>query len=349
MAVNSVSACTTSAHASKAAPAKTHWSLFKHWYFYIAAFFTVWIVLMFGFGLFPDVIEQWPIAIVMILGSLVAGTTSMGGGAISFPYLVSWVGVSPGSARDFGLMIQALGMTSAMIYVLCRRVPLQRHMLVWTVVGGAGGILLGTVAIAPYIAANFVKLIFACMWMSFAILTIAKSHEFCRAVGVRDIDHRAAMWTGLLVGALGGIITSFIGVGVEMALYTTLILLYRCDLKIAVPTSVSAMAMAAILGVGTRLAQGGISHDLVLKFLAAGPFVIFGAPIGTYIVGVIPRQKTLYFISLLCIGQFVWTLIHSQRTYWEWLFVIVAIGSASAVFYSMYRQGKRHPQKILKI
>src|SRR4029077_9657388 len=201
--------------------AKTHWSIFKHWYFYVAAFLTVWIVLMFDFGLFPAVIGQWPIAIVMILGSLVAGSTSMGGGTISFPYLVSWVGVSPGGARDFGLMIQALGMTSAMIYMLCRRVPLQRHLLVWTVAGGAAGIFLGTVAIAPYVAANFVKLIFACMWMSFAILTMAKSHEFCRAVGVRAIDYRVAMRTGLLVGTMGGIIASFIGVGVEMALYTT--------------------------------------------------------------------------------------------------------------------------------
>ncbi len=304
---------------------------------------------MFGFGLFPTVVAQWPIAIVMILGSLVAGSTSMGGGAIAFPYLVSWVGISPSSARDFGLMIQALGMTSAMIYVLCRRVPLQRYMLIWTVTGGAAGILLGTVAIAPYIAANFVKLIFACAWMSFAILTIAKSHEFCRAIGVRAIDHGVAMRTGLLVGIVGGIIASFIGVGVELSLYTTLILLYRCDLKIAVPTAVSAMAMTAIMGVAVRLAQGGVSHDLILKFLAAGPIVIFGAPIGTYIVSVIPRQRTLYFISLLCIGQFVWTLTHMQGTSGEWFFVIVAIASATAILYSMYRQGKRHPQKISDI
>ena len=332
--------------ANEMAPARIHWSLFKYWYLYIAAFFTVWVVPVAGWGLFPDVIRQWPIAIVMVLGSLVAGSTAMGGGAICFAYLVSWTGASPGSARDFGLMIQALGMTSAMIYVFCRRIFLQRRLLVWTGGGGIAGVLLGTVALAPYLAANFVKLIFACMWMSFAILTIAKSREFCRAVGVRAIDPRDAMRTGLLVGMTGGMIASVTGVGVEMALYTTLILFYRCDLKIAVPMAVSAMAITAMAGVAARLAQGGISHDLILKFLATGPIVVFGAPIGTYIVSKIPRQSTLYFISVLSIGQFAWTVTHMQGTSGEWLFVMVALGSATALFYWMYRQGKRNPQII---
>lgn len=283
---------------------------------------------------------------VMILGSLVAGSTPMGGGAISFPYLVSWLGLPPNSARDFGLMIQALGMTSAMIYVLCRRIPLQRHMLLWTAAGSTVGIFLGSAVVAPHIPANIVKLSFACMWMSFAILTLAKNHEFCRAIGVRTIDSKVAMRAGLLVGLVGGLIASVIGVGVEMVLYITLILLYRCDLKIAVPTAVSAMAITSIMGVAARLWLGDISRDLVLKFLAAGPFVIFGAPIGTYIVSVIPRLRTLYFISLLCVGQFVWTLHRSKRTYGEWAFIIIAIALASAVFYSMYRRGKRETEII---
>ncbi|HEX4604631.1 MAG TPA: sulfite exporter TauE/SafE family protein [Candidatus Angelobacter sp.] len=315
--------------------------LMKFWYLYVSAFLAAWIVLMLIYGLFPEVLHQWPIALVMIMGSLVAGSTPMGGGAVSFPFLVLWLGVSPESARNFGLVIQALGMTSAMIFILCRRVPVQSRALVWTIVAAAGGMFLGTFAVAPHVAGNFVKLIFACMWMSFAILTIWKNREFCSITGSRSMTNRAAMQMGILVGLTGGIIASIIGVGVEMILYIALVLLYRCDLKVAVPTAVSAMAVTSVVGVAARLCAGEISRDVVMKFLAAGPLVIFGAPIGTYIVSVIPRIRTLYVISILCIAQFVWTLSRLQRTPEEWAFVVAAITLASAVFYWMYRRGKR--------
>jgi uncharacterized protein len=310
------------------------------WYAYVGAFLAVWAVLVFGFALFPAVRRQWSIALVMILGSLVAGSTPMGGGAVSFPVLVLGLGVAPDSARNFGLLIQALGMTSAMIFIFCRRVPVQGRLLSWTVAGAAGGMFLGTIAIAPHVAANFVKLTFACMWMSFAVLTIVNSREFCSMAGVRCITGQAAMFVGLLVGIAGGIIASVIGTGVEMMLYTALVLLYRCDLKIAVPTAVSAMAVTSVIGVVARLYVGNFSSDVMMKFLAAGPFVIFGAPIGSYIVTVIPRLRTLYVISVLCTAQFAWTLYRLERTPAEWTFIVVALVSAGAVFYWMYRRGK---------
>jgi uncharacterized membrane protein YfcA len=324
-----------------ATPAKARRPLMKFWYAYVGAFLIIWAVLMFGFGLLPEVVKQWPMALVMILGSLVAGSTPMGGGAVSFPFLVLWLGIPPDIARNFGLVIQALGMTSAMIFILCRRVPIQGRMLIWTVTGAAAGMLIGTIGIAPHVASNFVKLTFACMWMSFAILTIAKNREFCSITGVRPIEKPVAMRLGLLVGITGGIIASIIGLGVEMALYTVLVLLYRCDLKIAIPTAVSAMAVTSVMGLAVHLWLGDIPRDVVMKFLAAGPLVIFGAPIGTYIVSVIPRIRTLYVVSALCIVQFVWTLNRLQRTTTEWIFVGVAMTLASTAFYLMYRRGRR--------
>src|SRR5215467_8053235 len=185
------------------APIRVRSPLMKFWYAYVGAFLAVWVVLMFGFGLFPEVVKQWPMALVMILGSLVAGSTPMGGGAVSFPFLVLWLGIPPDIARNFGLVIQALGMTSAMIFILCRRVPIQGRMLIWTIAGAAAGMLVGTFGIAPHVASNFVKLTFACMWMSFAILTIAKNREFCAITGSLPIPDSVAMRLGLLVGFTG--------------------------------------------------------------------------------------------------------------------------------------------------
>jgi len=118
-------------------------------------------------------------------------------------------------------------------------------------------------------------------------------------------------------------------------------LLYRCDLKIAVPTAVSAMAATSVIGLATHLWVGDISRDVLTKFLAAGPLVIFGAPIGTYIVSVVPRIQILYFVSILCVVQFVWTLSILQRTGAEWMFVLLAIVLPSTIFYLMYRRGRQ--------
>jgi len=309
------------------------------WYAYIGAFLTAWTVLVFGSDRIGEVLQQWPTALVMLLGSFVAGSTPMGGGAVSFPFLVLGLHVPAENARDFGLIIQAAGMTSAAVYVLSRRIVTERRVLIWTIAGAFGGMLLGTLLVAPHVSTNFAKLIFACMWMSFAVLTIVKGREFCAIAGMSPIDRQAAMRIGLLVGMIGGIAASIIGVGVEMVLYTVLVLRYRCDVRIAVPTAVSAMAATAVMGAGTHLWLSDISHDVVAKFLAAGPVVIFGAPIGAYVASVIPRIKILYFVSLLGIIQFIWALYALKGTIMEWMFVLLSLALAGASFYAMYKRG----------
>src|ERR1700693_2765189 len=133
-----------------APPVKAPARLMKFLYAYIIAFLTVWAILMFGFGYLSETVMQWRMAVVMTLGSMVAGSTPMGGGAVSFPFLVFWLHIRPDTARNFALVIQALGMTSAMIFIFCRRVPVQRTVLGWTVVGAAAGMFIGTLGIAPH-------------------------------------------------------------------------------------------------------------------------------------------------------------------------------------------------------
>ena len=62
----------------------------KYWYAYISTILVIWLLIVLALGLSQEVFRQWPMAVVMILGSLVAGSTPMGGGAVAFPYLVLW-------------------------------------------------------------------------------------------------------------------------------------------------------------------------------------------------------------------------------------------------------------------
>src|SRR5207247_8757200 len=102
----------------------------KYWFAYVAALYVAWFILAFGFGYWEQVKAHWPIALVMIFGSVVAGSTPMGGGTVAFPFLVLVFHQPPNLGRNFGLAIPALGITSAMLFILCRRTPIQLRMLV---------------------------------------------------------------------------------------------------------------------------------------------------------------------------------------------------------------------------
>ena len=47
-------------------------------------------------------------SITMIFGSLVAGSTPVGGGAVAFPVMVLFIKLSAEDGRDFSLMIQSV-------------------------------------------------------------------------------------------------------------------------------------------------------------------------------------------------------------------------------------------------
>jgi uncharacterized protein len=312
----------------------------KYWFAYVGAFYVAWFVLAFGFGYWEQLKSHWPMSVVMIFGSVVAGSTPMGGGTVAFPFLVLVFGMPPSLGRNFGLAIQALGMTSAMIFILCRKTPIQKRMLVWTGAGASLGLLIGTFVVAPLLAANSIKLLFSCLWMSFAILTLAKNREFCSLTKVPEIESNLAMKLGIVVGVAGGITTALIGVGVEMLLYTTLVLLFRADLKVAVPTAVSAMAVASVMGTALHLAIGDIEPAVFYNWMACGPIVVFGAPFGAFLVSVIPRMRILYLVSALCVVQFVWTLSQVKPGPSEWALVACSLTVAAAGFYALYRAGR---------
>lgn len=313
------------------------------WLLWLAGFFTVWGGLNVIGGFWPRTQEHWPIAVAMALGSYVAGSTPMGGGTVGFPVLVLFFDLPASLGRNFALLIQSIGMTSASIFILCRRSPIEWRMLRSAVVGSGVGLVLGTFLAVPYLPDPLVKLVFACLWMSFGVLTLVKNQEICSYREVPVIPMVAARNLGLAVGLLGGITTSLTGVGIDMLLYTVLVLLFRTDVQAAVPTSVIVMAVSSIMGSVLHLVIGDIDRDVYYYWLAASPVVILGAPLGAFLVSVISRVKTLYVVAVLCVVQFGWTLYEVKPTVGQWLFVVVALGAAGGGFVFLYRLGRTLP------
>lgn len=284
------------------------------WYLWLGLFYSVWAWLVFGLGWWETAREHWAIAVAMVVGSYGAGSTPMGGGTVGFPILVLLFDQPAELGRDFSFAVQSVGMVSASIFIFARRQAIAGAMLRGALIGVTAGLPLGIFFVAPHLPGLWIKLLFAVIWGSFGILHLQRIGEIAAHVGMTEFnehwDHRVGFASGFFAALL---IVSASGVGVDMVLYTVLVLLCRADLKIAIPTSVIIMAYASALGIGIKAATGTVQEGVWENWLAAAPVVAMGAPLGVFIVDKIGRKPTLLVVAALCVGQLVWTLVEEKR------------------------------------
>lgn len=279
------------------------------WFIWLALFYLTWLTLVITGSHWHTLHENWGIALAMAMGSYAAGATPMGGGTVGFPILVLLFKESAMLGRDFSFAIQSIGMTSAAIFIICRRQPIEWPMVRWAMLGSLIGTPLGILFIAPLIPPLLIKILFAIIWCSFGILHLYRLRELALHQGPTPSAHRFDRHAGFLIGLLAGAsLAAITGVGIDMVLYAVLVLLCKADLKIAIPSSVIIMAFTSLTGIATKTLTGTVQPGVFENWLAAAPIVALGAPLGAFIVAKIGRAPTLILVSLLCIGQFAWTM-----------------------------------------
>jgi len=318
---------------------------------WLLLFYTAWLALVIYGGQLETVLTHWPMALAMAAGSYVAGSTPMGGGTVGFPVLVLLMDLPATLGRDFSFAIQSVGMTSASIYILCRRQALEWPMLRAALPGALIGTPLGIVYVAPLASDLFIKLLFASMWCSFGLLHLRRINEMTSYRGMTPHDKAFDHKVGFAVGLLGSVsIASITGVGIDMMIYMVLVLWCHADLKIAIPTSVILMAFTSLVGISAKLFVGDLQAGTFENWLAAAPVVALGAPFGAMVVNRIGRRPTLIVVSLLCVAQFAWTLVHERHVLTPWNVSAALLGVILflLVFQDMYRHGYRLARRSRK-
>ncbi|MEM9120494.1 MAG: sulfite exporter TauE/SafE family protein [Cyanobacteria bacterium P01_F01_bin.56] len=246
----------------------------------------------------------------MAFGSVIAGGTSVGGGAVAFPVFTKLLQIPPYDAKVFSLAIQAVGMSAAAIAIWLTGIRVETRVIGWGSLGGCLGIFLGLKWVAPWLPPDATKMAFTTLLSSFAMTLLALN----RASPLR---HLAMPRWGLpqkglifLTGIVGGLMSGLVGNGIDIVMFSVMVLLFRVSEKVATPTSVVLMAINALAGLGV---QAFIFNDFSVPvqayWFAAIPVVVVGAPLGALFCSVLKREAIAHILIGLIMLELITSLL----------------------------------------
>ena len=203
----------------------------------------LWMIYMLNTNQWALFKDNWFMSVTMIFGSFIAGASSEGGGAIAFPVMTLLYDIMPGTARNFSLAIQSVGMTAAALIILRNKYPIEYKYLIPASIGGGIGIIFGTFFIVPYVPATFSKMLFVTFWLSFGVILF-----YINVVSRRKVLEKMPelssieLFLLLMVGFSGGTLSSLLGSGLDIFSFAYITIRYQLSEKVATPTSVVVMA-----------------------------------------------------------------------------------------------------------
>lgn len=312
---------------------------FSRYHFYvIGVVWFSWLLYMILADKFFLFHKNWFVSIIMVFGSFVAGASSEGSGAISFPALTLLFNVSPFIARNFALAIQSIGMTSASFIIYKLKIPVEKRAILFVSIGGFVGIFLGSLFIAPFIPPKMAKLFFVSLWLAFgfALLLINKKREREIYETIQNFNNKDKYKLSI-VGVIGGIFSSIFGTGICIIAFSFLTLYYKVNEKVATPTSVVLMAINAVIGFLLHFFLLRDFQDVAFNYwLVSIPIVVVFAPLGAMYISHKSRKFIANFLITTIIIEFIGAFIILRPNFQLTIFSLAIFGLGSFFFWIMY-------------
>jgi uncharacterized membrane protein YfcA len=307
----------------------------------IAAILLAWTVYMSVEDLWGLFRTHGFMTLTMVGGSFVAGVSSEGGGAVAYPVMTLVFEIDPTVARNFSLAIQSVGMTAASLYIAARRIPVETTYLWLVAAGSVPGIVGGTYLLAPLVPPAYAKMAFVSFWLSYGLALYTINHV--REQSATDTLPTLTPWQQaelVGVGVVGGVLSAIFGNGVDICSFAFVTLKYRLSEKVATPTSVVLMAFNAVLGFALHAL---VLQDMQLEayrfWWVSIPVVVFGAPLGAYVVSRVPRLYIATLLYTVIAVQFVSALWILQPALPLLLFSAAVFGVGVFLFFQLPRWG----------
>lgn len=291
-------------------------------------------------------VDNWFMSVTMAFGSFVAGSTSQGGGAVAFPVMTLGFGIDPKGARDFSMMIQSVGMTSASVAIFWRRIEVDRTTLLVAGLGGAVGVVIGLEYVQHWFAPDPTKVFFVSLWLAFGF-ALWRINQITRTIRRRTLADRSPRTLVFLAlsGLLGGIISGLLGSGLDILVFALLVLGFRLCETVATPTSVVLMAANSLVGFCWRLAGGGggaIREDVWNYWWVCVPIVAVGAPLGARFISSRGHLFVVRLLLFVILAQFVGALVIVPFDTALTTMAVVTFGAGVTLFLAVWRWGRQH-------
>lgn len=277
---------------------------------YACCVLAAWVLTLTLLDSWHVLLNYWPAAPTMMFGSFIAGASAEGGGAIAYPVFTLLLKIPPDSARNFSFAIQSVGMVSASMLIIGRKIRIEWKAIVYPSIGGIGGLVLGTYFVVPLLNAVQTKLFFVSLWLAFGIGLWLANRQASRHVRDRlsSLARRDRIIL-ILVGFGGGIITAIFGNGIDIFTFCVLTLWYGMNEKVATPTSVVLMSILTVAGF--------LLHSVVKQdfgplewsyWMAAIPVAAVFAPLGAWAITYLHRLQIARILYAIIAAQFVGAL-----------------------------------------
>ncbi len=280
----------------------------------------VWLVLMITGNRWALFAEGWFMSVTMAFGSFIAGATSEGGGAVAFPVMTLVFHIEPHVARDFSLMIQSIGMTAAGLTIALTRTPVVWRVVAPASVAGGLGMIVGLNEVAPLIPPAIAKLLFTSLWLAFGVTLLLFNRNKGRAA-LTDVPADVPWSPMLLLAAfLGGIVASITGSGLDICVFSLLVLRYRVSETVATPTSVVLMGINALIGAIWAGQTRGLAPDAWTWWWCCVPVCAIGAPFGAWFISSRTRRFVASVLLVSIAVQYVASLVILPMTPGRYLF-----------------------------
>ena len=249
--------------------------------------------------------EHSAVALTMLIGSFVAGSTSLGGGAVAFPVFTKVLNIDSHTALIFSLAIQSIGMGAASLFIFLTKVPVCYRTIKYSVIFGGTGLVISFFFLRLHLSGADVKYLF-----SFFSLLVGAGLVSQLRPDRKRAEITPHPWLLAIGCFFGGLLTGIIGTGIDFILFSLMIYCWHYNLKKAIATSVVIMAVNAAVGFGTMLwATDLFTGEVVSYWLAAVPIVVVGAPLGALVCRYSPKNIMLYFLLLLIFFDILSTLL----------------------------------------
>ncbi|MCP5026716.1 MAG: sulfite exporter TauE/SafE family protein, partial [Actinomycetia bacterium] len=316
----------------------------------------MWVIGMAATDSWARVQDNTVAAVTMVFGSLVAGSTPQGGGAVAFPVFTKALDIPTEAARSFSLFIQTVGMGAATATIIITRRPVAWRAVGITLpaalVGFAMTIAWATTdgAFRPSVLPGpYAKVIFNLVVA--AIATFLWRTE--RAALIERHDHLPPLASGQffglgVAGLIGGALSALVGSGADVAVYLSLAALFGLRPRVAVATSVVIMTGVSIFGFVTlglldRQLFTTAAFDISGMWLAAVPVVGLGAPLGAWFAARLSDRHLATLVVMLAVAELTTTAIFVEELRTDTTLLVVALVGLVVTLVAAGRlAGRRH-------